>query len=284
MGWDVLSRDGSTIGYAGYVQDEYVPTVNHVRHRVMKTDLGRWVQRDPAGYVEGSNFYQYVRGMPIGSRDPSGLLTAMDLIRWYFTAQGRTMIVKGQDLDHYRGCIGVAGASQRIRSEVWFKAEQAAMALHDRITCECGKEPDSLIQLARFQGLEPVASLGPVHYLGSAPNHCLLIGGHIIRWLAVCVLYARCTAVPYPEMGWSEPGLSTMGFRCAIQHAARDRFTEPLDIGQYFGRSKAERRMWEHVQDQSLGGTSYWIEANWTAHLRWSTLSTRPWSLCETTD
>jgi RHS repeat-associated protein len=73
MGWDVLSRDGSTVGYAGYVQDDYVPTVNHVRHRVLKTDLGRWVQRDPAGYVDGANLYEYVRSQPIEMRDAIGL-------------------------------------------------------------------------------------------------------------------------------------------------------------------------------------------------------------------
>ncbi|MEQ8845225.1 MAG: RHS repeat-associated core domain-containing protein [Phycisphaerales bacterium] len=73
MGWDVLSRDGSTIGYAGYVQDDYVPTLNHVRHRVLKTDLGRWVQRDPAGYVDGASLYEYVRSTPIKYRDQTGL-------------------------------------------------------------------------------------------------------------------------------------------------------------------------------------------------------------------
>ena len=73
MGWDVLSRDGSTVGYAGYVQDDYVPTVNHVRHRALKTDLGRWIQRDPAGYVDGANLYEYVMGQPVEMRDPMGL-------------------------------------------------------------------------------------------------------------------------------------------------------------------------------------------------------------------
>ena len=73
MGWDVLSRDGSTVGYAGYTQDDFIATVNHVRHRVLKTDLGRWVQRDPAGYVDGANLYEYVRSRPTALRDPSGL-------------------------------------------------------------------------------------------------------------------------------------------------------------------------------------------------------------------
>jgi len=73
MGWDVLSRDGSTITYAGYVCDDSIPTVNHVRHRVLKTDLGRWVQRDPAGYVDGASLYEYVRSSPVKHVDPTGL-------------------------------------------------------------------------------------------------------------------------------------------------------------------------------------------------------------------
>ena len=35
--------------------------------------LGRWIGRDPAGYVDGLNLYQYVRDDPIGLTDPMGL-------------------------------------------------------------------------------------------------------------------------------------------------------------------------------------------------------------------
>jgi len=73
MGWDVLSSVGSKVGYAGYVQDAYVPTVNHVRYRVLKVDLGRWLQRDPAGYVDGASLYEYAISSPVGLRDPMGL-------------------------------------------------------------------------------------------------------------------------------------------------------------------------------------------------------------------
>ena len=79
LGWDALSRDGSTIGYAGYVQDSYIPTLSHVRHRVYKSDLGRWVHRDPAGYVDGANLYQYAGSTPIYLRDPSGLDSTVEL-------------------------------------------------------------------------------------------------------------------------------------------------------------------------------------------------------------
>jgi len=73
MGWDVLSSVGSKIGYAGYVQDAYVPTVSHVRYRVLKVDLGRWLQRDPAGYVDGANLYEYAVSSPVRMVDRMGL-------------------------------------------------------------------------------------------------------------------------------------------------------------------------------------------------------------------
>jgi uncharacterized protein RhaS with RHS repeats len=33
---------------------------------------GRFIQRDPLGYADGMNLYEYVRGNPMGGYDPSG--------------------------------------------------------------------------------------------------------------------------------------------------------------------------------------------------------------------
>jgi RHS repeat-associated protein len=38
--------------------------------------LGRWTAADPAGTVDGTNLYVYVRGSPVGLKDPSGTETA----------------------------------------------------------------------------------------------------------------------------------------------------------------------------------------------------------------
>lgn len=63
---------GIRAGYAGYQWD---PSGNiyHVRHRVYRTDLGRWTRRDPLGYVDGMGLYEYVRGMSVVGVDPMGL-------------------------------------------------------------------------------------------------------------------------------------------------------------------------------------------------------------------
>ncbi|MFI4915552.1 MAG: RHS repeat-associated core domain-containing protein [Phycisphaerales bacterium JB060] len=137
LGLGVLSRDGSTVGYAGYVQDDYVPTVNHVRHRVYKGDLGRWVQRDPAGYVDGANLYEYATSAPINLRGPSGL--AIDLIRLinhYFYGGGSDFELKGEMFKRYLKCPNVAAAIARIERRVKTTGMTMAKAAHDRISCE----------------------------------------------------------------------------------------------------------------------------------------------------
>jgi RHS repeat-associated protein len=67
---------GNRKGYAGYEHDESL-TMYHVRHRVYRADLGRWMTRDPLGYVDGMGLYEYVGGMAVTGRDPSGLAMAI---------------------------------------------------------------------------------------------------------------------------------------------------------------------------------------------------------------
>jgi RHS repeat-associated protein len=75
LGWGVLSDVANRCGYAGYWLDEALsPTVYHVRHRVLHSDLGRWTRRDPLGYVDGVNVYEYLEGRLLGTAtDPEGL-------------------------------------------------------------------------------------------------------------------------------------------------------------------------------------------------------------------
>jgi len=74
LGRDVLSSTGvqNRTAYAGYRRDRDLGTLYHVRHRVLHTTLGRWLTRDPLGYVDGVNLYGYVGGNPVRSIDPQG--------------------------------------------------------------------------------------------------------------------------------------------------------------------------------------------------------------------
>lgn len=79
LGWGVLSLSISTTnggnrkGYAGYERDfVLVNEPHHVRNRVYNPVYGRWLTRDPLGYVDGMNLYEYVRSNAILYLDPQG--------------------------------------------------------------------------------------------------------------------------------------------------------------------------------------------------------------------
>ncbi len=89
LGRGVLSHSsvGNRRGFAGYVEDPprrieesprrqhdgVIHELCHVRHRAYHADLGRFLQRDPAGYADGPNLYEYVAGEPVVFVDPFGL-------------------------------------------------------------------------------------------------------------------------------------------------------------------------------------------------------------------
>jgi RHS repeat-associated protein len=62
----------NSVGYCGYVFNEDSGLYT-VRFRTYSPTLGRWLERDPAGYVDGMDLYEYVRGGPITAVDPWGL-------------------------------------------------------------------------------------------------------------------------------------------------------------------------------------------------------------------
>jgi RHS repeat-associated protein len=62
----------SEVLYAGYRFDPETG-LYQVRHRSYHPTLGRWTSRDPAGYVDAMNLYQYCGGAPTPTRDPTGL-------------------------------------------------------------------------------------------------------------------------------------------------------------------------------------------------------------------
>jgi uncharacterized protein RhaS with RHS repeats len=57
------------------------------QHRELDPTLGRWIQQDPAGYVDGKNLYQFVSGTPVVRRDPLGLAGEDDTYKIIKTAE-----------------------------------------------------------------------------------------------------------------------------------------------------------------------------------------------------
>lgn len=62
----------NVFGYCGYV---FAPEnlLYHVRFRWYSPEHGRWLERDPIGYVDGMNLYAYADESPFVWTDPSGL-------------------------------------------------------------------------------------------------------------------------------------------------------------------------------------------------------------------
>ena len=67
----------NSVGYCGYIFNEDSGLYT-VRFRTYSPTLGRWLERDPAGYVDGMGLYEYVRGGPIAAVDPWGLQACSD--------------------------------------------------------------------------------------------------------------------------------------------------------------------------------------------------------------
>jgi RHS repeat-associated protein len=69
---DGLSDVANVILFAGYRFDA-ATGLYQVRHRYHHPTLGRWINRDPKGYVDGMSLYEYVASRPMGATDPMGL-------------------------------------------------------------------------------------------------------------------------------------------------------------------------------------------------------------------
>jgi len=70
-----LSITDNTIGFAGFVFNAEFDDAGlyTVRYRHYEPELGRWLSRDPLGYVDGMGLYEYVRGRVLKLHDPYGL-------------------------------------------------------------------------------------------------------------------------------------------------------------------------------------------------------------------
>ncbi|MCK4873250.1 MAG: hypothetical protein KAS72_11035 [Phycisphaerales bacterium] len=85
LGRGVLSSDDvqNFFGYAGYRHDEAIDVICHVRYRVYLAELGRWTRRDPLGYVDGMNLYEYACDSPLVNYDPFGLMCGPGMWCYY---------------------------------------------------------------------------------------------------------------------------------------------------------------------------------------------------------
>jgi RHS repeat-associated protein len=82
----ILAADGVTVRIASIVNNPFLydgyyhdteTGLEFVNARYYSSDLGRFIARDPIGYVDGSNLHEYVSGNPVKHTDPLGLYIYM---------------------------------------------------------------------------------------------------------------------------------------------------------------------------------------------------------------
>ena len=74
------SMTGTTFGFTGQRYDAETG-LYYFKHRVYSPALGRFLQPDPAGYVDGLNLYTYVHNAPFMFTDPLGLAADCGCVR-----------------------------------------------------------------------------------------------------------------------------------------------------------------------------------------------------------
>lgn len=65
------SNVNNTITYAGRRYDSE-SGLYYYRNRMYSPNLGRFISKDPKGYIDGMNLYAYVKNNPLRYLDPMG--------------------------------------------------------------------------------------------------------------------------------------------------------------------------------------------------------------------
>lgn len=90
---DGASDFGLKIGHQGLHHDPVTGLVYN-RNRMLHTQLGRFMQRDPLGYVDGMSSYQYQTSRPTSSTDPQGTVTLKECLDACYSACKETAVAR----------------------------------------------------------------------------------------------------------------------------------------------------------------------------------------------
>jgi len=193
--------------------------------------------RDPLGYLDGMNRYQYVTGDPIGSVDPFGLLTNFDFLMHYLSGRGTPIALTGADLLAYQSHPAVTQATRNIRNSFYDSLLAESEELASSLDCDCGppyglwyaekyysKDVSRPIARTSFVKVWPVPGDIVNQYRFWFQDWTFSVGGHILEGKGDCWAYAHCGNVG------GIPGLVSIGGACSIAFMVRDRFEDPLSI------------------------------------------------------
>jgi len=141
---DGVSGYAHVIGHQGLHHDTATGLVYN-RARTLNPALGRFMQRDPLGYVDGMGLYEYVSSVPTFWADPSGLFIAgrmgerrrrmANLLRQQGATQAAQQVIdRSRDASRYSAMAGAATvgaeeAAEQVKDEVTDPVNAAAAAV-----------------------------------------------------------------------------------------------------------------------------------------------------------
>ncbi|MEM8998307.1 MAG: RHS repeat-associated core domain-containing protein, partial [Acidobacteriota bacterium] len=100
------STVGNHFGFHGLAHDPETGLI-YARHRMLDPELGRFITKDPLGYVDGPSAYAFAMNSPANYKDPLGLEAA-----WFGRQQKARHGERGIDLD-----AAIAAELQRRHQE-----------------------------------------------------------------------------------------------------------------------------------------------------------------------
>jgi RHS repeat-associated protein len=219
---------------------------NRTRH--YDPEHGRWLQRDPLGYVDGAGLYEFLGSAPSIRMDPYGLAWSnYDFALHYFTWQSPVRpgiptsavdlgaVGRGKDYKNHPAIQqAVRSMSNALRIEAQAEAEVAASGLD----CACGADSDYAFYYHTGGRRQTISrsSFVRITYPGVVRpvsdefvrfwfvDWTFSIGGHQLRQDYYCRIGAVCD---YAGAIWS--------YSCMTEYTMSDRFTDPLDFVNVFG-------------------------------------------------
>jgi len=112
--WTISSTDQPyglcDVGHQGLLHDKEIGLI-HNRARTLHPRLGRFLQRDPLGYVDGMSLYEYVGSGPITSVDPGGLFPGLSVL---FEDSKLSRAVRAEARRWFEGNASDSGLLDRI--------------------------------------------------------------------------------------------------------------------------------------------------------------------------
>jgi len=181
---DTIADDASCqYGHQGLLHDEETGLVYN-RARMLHPILGRFLQRDPIGYLDGMNLYEYLKSVPCINHDPLGknipgaaeaivLAAAACIAPFALTMQAQKAATWSND--KYAHCVVSCQISKACGTLI-AAAAGYGKELKDELAKQLGKDP---------RGWDPTDIIANKAGLDCAPSSAWNFAtgvGPIIRW------------------------------------------------------------------------------------------------------